>query len=708
MAELKFFQPYQSTYVDMKLPEIAEIQRNRYDASKAEYDKLTRALGGIRVAPGDEPLKTAMIQSFDDQLAGNVQWETLMPTVQNLTTQFATNTKLMDAMDTQATHQKEQEFMNKVVMEGGENSLKNFNNQYVKDATGAIVLNPDGTPQMENRYENWNTERDGIYTMGAEAAQDYTKEGLFLLQGINENASILRAAKGIGISQAELNAFFQYGTGISGKRIQDLGKLLTDEFADNNAAGAQMLRDYMQLRINPTTGNTYTDSEARGEITKFLTDLAMKQQGSKLSYLGNNLYVAAQKAAMDQPTPYDPLVSTSFVADSEKQEALDFEQRYRDITRNVGREVGWFPRSLFNTKGDWTFNKNEQAKSQQAAIANNSSKTGMESKRVDELLKANGGNWAQISAEDLENNMVAVASWVMDPANGWNTPTNRKYFLMPDGTPMNDRNFVNNMGKILGSGENLRRVDFNAGQAETITKKLRPKITGNTVVYTENHKNGITLQDLSKEYSNLGGYSKVGFMRDAQAAVDNAANPTKANKQGVSADGIVPIADISLNTAGEMAGKFHVSFTSSDPGSYEGQTMSFSMQPYENFSDGKGFQIAQNVAEMWQSKDLSRTTEMRVADLGIMDPSLIGKSGNLIFFNDLVPNGGQVPGTAQTYTDLQPAMLLQIDSGEEIKYRGWNWVMQLENEGLNAIAAQNNFVGTGLQAAYRVRTTTKN
>jgi len=111
---------------------------------------------------------------------------------------------------------------------------------------------------------------------------------------------------------------------------------------------------------------------------------------------------------------------------------------------------------------------------------------------------------------------------------------------------------------------------------------------------------------------------------------------------------------------------------------------------------------------MWQSKDLTRTTEMRIADLGIMDPSLIGKSGNLIFFNDLVPNGGQVPGTAQTYTDLQPAMLLKLDSGEEIKYRGWNWVMQLENEGLNAIAAQNNFVGTGLQAAYRVRTTTKN
>ena len=701
MADFKHFQPYQSTYVDMKLPEIAEIQRNRYDASKAEYDKLTRALGGIRVAPGDEHIKTDMIQSFDNQLAGNVNWETLMPTVQGLTTQFATNTNLMDAMDTQATHQKEEEFKNKVVMEGGENSLKDFNNQYAKDAAGAIILNPDGTPQMENRYESWNTERDGIYTMGAEAAQDYTKEGLFLLQGINANASILRAAQGIGISQLELNAFFQHGTGISSKRIQDLGKLLTDEFADNNAAGAQMLRDYMQLRVNPTTGNTFTDSEARGEITKFLTDLAMKQQGSKLSYFGNKMYMAAQEAAMNQVQNSNTLFTGTFQADAEKTEALNFEENYKDITRVVGADY------MFDPQGNWKFDANQRVKMQAAATAagRGGDVAGYESERVDELLAATGGNWAQVSAEDLENNMVGIAAWVMDPTNKWNTPAIRKSFVMPDGTPMNDRNFINNMGKILGQGENLRRAKFQPGQRETVASELLTDISNTTIVYTDdNPGKGKTIKQLTDEMSthplNPWGYGSQGLLKDFRAAISNTANGN-LTAEGAKASGANPVAAVSYNTSGENAGTFNVQFTSS----VDGKTMSFNTQPYANFKGGEGFQIAKNSYNIWKTRDLDKVSKMNLQDLGILNSAMAGKKGELVFYNQIIPNAGTDPATGTTWTDMVPAMkITPKDGSAPITYAGWQWQMELEEAGKKAIATNNNFVGQGLRADYYPRT----
>lgn len=702
MSELKFFQPYQSVYVDMKLPEIAEIRRNRYDTAKGEYDKLRRAVGSIRVAPKDEPVKNQLLQDFDTQMSGNVNFETLMPTIQDMTTRFATDTDLMDAMDSYATFQKEQEMMNKIIMEKGKGSMLDFNNTFAKDANGNIIYNPDGTPQVINRFETHNTKRDGIYTVGAEQKLDWDAQGLNLLQGIKSDPIILRAARGAGISDYELKAFFEYGKQVSDTKIKDLAEILTNEFVDNTAEGQQMLRDYMQLRLNPTTKNTYTDAEAREEIQRFLTNLAMKQEGSELSYLGNKMYVEAQKAAMTAPTTPDILYTGTFQVDDEKAEALNFEERYKDFTRVIGADY------MFDPQGNWIFTPDQQAKMQAAAAAAGRGRgPNMEAARVDELLANTGGNWAQISAEDLENNMVGIAAWVMDPKNKWNTPEIRKSFVMPDGTPMNDREFINNMGKILGQGENLRRAMFQPGQRETVASELFSSIQPGMMIYTDDDPGqGISLEDFSRSLSNFGGYDDPGMMRDLRAALSNTANGNLSSK-GVD-DQTAPVASISLNTSGENAGTFNIRFTSADKRKYKGKEISINVQPYENFEGGAGFQIAKNSYNLWKTRDLDKTTEMNIKDLGILDSSMSGKGGKLIFYNQIIPNAGVDPATNRTWTDVVPAMKMVANDGTERAVAGWQWMMQLENASIEAIARKNNFVGQGLRATYDTRTMLKN
>ena len=97
--------PYVPIYGESKGAEIAKLQRERYERNMNEYDTLKRAMGSIRTAPGDQPLVNDLenrVTGIMEDVVGSGAYHLGNRAVQNAVTEFATDKKVLDAMDTYA------------------------------------------------------------------------------------------------------------------------------------------------------------------------------------------------------------------------------------------------------------------------------------------------------------------------------------------------------------------------------------------------------------------------------------------------------------------------------------------------------------------------------------------------------------------------------------------------------------------------------
>jgi hypothetical protein len=303
-----FFRPYKSMYVDMKLPQIAEIRRERYDKARSEYDQLQRAVGSIRLLNDEEEsVKNKLLADVDSMMAGGVDFENMGRVISDATTRFMTDTKLMDAMDSKATADKEKQVADKIRMEKGDNAWLDFGKQYERDATGNILYDPATKAPVQNDIrKSWNTEKLGIYSPKGEAKLDWDTKMLTWLQGINEDPILLQRGRAMGI---DIPYILASGTQVSQDKLDLVADFLAESFANETPEGQQMMRNYMQLQLDPSTGgkNTYSQNAAKEEIKKHLLSLGAKQVGGKLQYMFDQYGIKMAEAAAAQQGPIRPL-----------------------------------------------------------------------------------------------------------------------------------------------------------------------------------------------------------------------------------------------------------------------------------------------------------------------------------------------------------------------------------------------------------------
>lgn len=303
-----FFRPYKSMYVDMKLPQIAEIRRQRYDKARSEYDQLQRAVGSIRLLNDEEEsVKNKLLADVDSMMAGGVDFENMGRVISDATTRFMTDTKLMDAMDSKATADKEKQVADKIRMEKGDNAWLDFGKQYERDATGNILYDPATKAPVQNDIrKSWNTEKLGIYSPKGEAKLDWDTKMLTWLLGINEDPILLQRGRAMGI---DIPYILASGTQVSQDKLDLVADLLAESFANETPEGQQMMRNYMQLQLDPSTGgkNTYSQNAAKEEIKKHLLSLGAKQVGGKLQYMNDQYGIKMAEAAAAQQAPIRPL-----------------------------------------------------------------------------------------------------------------------------------------------------------------------------------------------------------------------------------------------------------------------------------------------------------------------------------------------------------------------------------------------------------------
>lgn len=303
-----FFRPYKSMYVDMKLPQIAEIRRERYDKARSEYDQLQRAVGSIRLLNDEEEsVKNKLLADVDSMMAGGVDFENMGRVISDATTRFMTDTKLMDAMDSKATADKEKEVADKLRMEKGNDAWLDFGKQYERDADGNVLYDPlTNAPVQNDIRKSWNTEKLGIYSPKGEAKLDWDMKMLTWLQGINEDPILLQRGRAMGI---DIPYILASGTEVSQDKLDLVADLLAESFANETPEGQQMMRNYMQLQLDPSTGgkNTYSQNAAKEEIKRHLLSLGAKQVGGKLQYMFDQYGIKMAEAAAAQQAPIRPL-----------------------------------------------------------------------------------------------------------------------------------------------------------------------------------------------------------------------------------------------------------------------------------------------------------------------------------------------------------------------------------------------------------------
>lgn len=303
-----FFRPYKSMYVDMKLPQIAEIRRERYDKARSEYDQLQRAVGSIRLLNDEEEsVKNKLLADVDSMMAGGVDFENMGRVISDATTRFMTDTKLMDAMDSKATADKEKEAADKLRMEKGNDAWLDFGKQYERDADGNVLYDPVTKAPVQNDIrKSWNTEKLGIYSPKGEAKLDWDMKMLTWLQGVNEDPILLQRGRAMGI---DIPYILASGTEVSQDKLDLVADLLAESFANETPEGQQMMRNYMQLQLDPSTGgkNTYSQNAAKEEIKKHLLSLGAKQVGGKLQYMFDQYGIKMAEAAAAQQAPIRPL-----------------------------------------------------------------------------------------------------------------------------------------------------------------------------------------------------------------------------------------------------------------------------------------------------------------------------------------------------------------------------------------------------------------
>jgi len=539
-------QPYQSMYVDMKLPEIAQIERDRFDMASAEKDAIDRSIGSMRLLQGDEYVKHKLNSDVQGIIGGRVDFENMGRVVKDATTRLLTDTKLLDAADSYATRQKELEAENAMRAQG----LKplDFNYTPVLDKNGKAVIDPaTGLPMRQHKSEVWNTETQGKYRTGIEEKLKWEEKAQQLIAGIaDDSGPIQKAAIAAGISDDERRRWLSTGQGVTRAKIDRLATELTKVF-DQTAEGRQMRRELQELAVNPATSTLHSDAEVTGKMKELLLSVGAKQEG----WVNNPFKSAIDYDAQASEAALAALPSNTIPVPSSMPATFDLADVVDKELITIGKAEegeGIFGKAkLFSTDGKYNASINKK-----------------ESGVIQKRLKEAGGDWRKMDKEWLGMNKAALIDYVNDPLNGL------KKFQEKGET---DKEFTVRMGQVLGSIQN-----------EELTILPDPRGAAKSMLQGESmtkfyNENGTPMDDLESLADD--GSTVFGSELDAEEIRQALRYAWKEDWDG---EGIPP-AEISMVTKGDRNGSFKVVIPAGD-----NKKKVFYMEPQQDMP--QGFEVA--------------------------------------------------------------------------------------------------------------------
>lgn len=282
MDPLNVFKPYRSAYIDTKLPEIAQIRRDRYDKAAAEYDDLQRKIGSIRtISAADEAHKNRLQMDIDSLMSGNIGFENMDRMIQNATTRVLTDEPLLNALDSYDVRKKELANIAQGTLEGKQ--YVRFDQPIKKDPLTGLPEKDDSGNPVYSPLSDMHDSTQGVYQPKAEEYISAEPEIQKIMQQIASDAIFLGDPVTRNMSAAERMFYLMDGDKVSEEKVRRIADNSLENLL-NTQAGKQLKRSLMTLQINEATGDTYTSEEADMYMRQLLFDAAKKQAGSKVNY----------------------------------------------------------------------------------------------------------------------------------------------------------------------------------------------------------------------------------------------------------------------------------------------------------------------------------------------------------------------------------------------------------------------------------------
>ena len=702
------FTPYKSMYVDQKLPEQAKIVRERYDKNLEDYDALNRALGSIETMPGDDAIKNKAKIDVEKRLSRLVEsgaYEHAGRAVQDSVTDLASNSLLIQAMKNKETRGKELELQASMKAQG--KMPLDFGKTLSRGSLGEVQYDEAGMPVYHDSADYFSTAESGEYTPMTEETLNYEGKAMSLMANIQASSGSLQQVVSSGkLSQADADAFLQYGTGIGRAKMERVARAVLPLF-ETSIEGAQLKRSLMQLSPNMTTGQLHSE----GEADNVLLDYLVRAGEGQVSW--QNQFVK-KPAGGSGSSSGDPATNNLHTL------AMD------PVKEGFSEATGDF--ELDDDKIQWTMNK--------AAIANSFDENGTYSrpeifpdsksgtgkgwggvtdffkpeydpKDVTKKLEEKGGDWSKMDMEWLDNNQAEFLGWVMEESD-YAKPENRKEFTIKDETTgqiirqMNDKEFFVAVQKLMVAKPQYTRLELQPGSQKVVANQLWGLIQSGSdkLKISSPGKDSKTIDswiaDKATTWSNNFATNSK-FKEDMGVAFQNAmVDPGQrkpARNTGWFNAGHVPVAHISYNHTGPNAGTFHVSYEESK----SGNKIEFEFQPFSNLNEGQGVVEQIELYDLWASKDLNKKKKVPINNLKSFLPNVPGVvdgSGELILSNTVADG------------ELLPHMYI-VQNGNMIgQSHGWDIPKRLGSYYEAILMGQNNFVGQALKANKTIRPNT--
>jgi len=425
--EFKFFKPYESMYVDSKLPEIAEIRRQRYDENAANYDALQQKIASLRLEGDDVLLKDALQSDIDKLVSGNIGFENMDRTITAANQRVYEDTDLMDAMDTAATRRAELEGIDKLTASGKEVLRFDQTPRLVdpNDPSLGYEVGPDGKFVMDDKINNQYTPSDGKYQIQAEERKDPLTAINTIVSGIARDPIVLQNLSMYpGLDPITAAYYLLSGDKLESDKIYELSDNMMKEFIVTES-GLQMKRELMEIARNPETGMLYTEEEAEARIAELMYNSAAKQEGKTFQYSVNGY----AKWALDNAAPpvedKDDFLDTTYAGETlAATSGLSYETDTQEV-------ADWFA-PHFNDADD-SFTGTGTAGPTGGDITNAGAR--VIAKKLDEK-----GGFGQFNESDFENNRDDIVRYIFDRADGLGKLRDRDQFK-----DMNDRQFAKSM-----------------------------------------------------------------------------------------------------------------------------------------------------------------------------------------------------------------------------------------------------------------------
>jgi hypothetical protein len=340
------FPEYESMYVDLKRPEIAQGLSDRYDANKAEYDTLQRAIGSVQTLEGDKYAVQDLANRVEGNMSGIVNsgaYEFGAMAVSDSVTDFMTDQNVLDSVKSWENRQKELE----VIAERRANGLQTYDFGQVPvidPATGMAMRDPaTGEVITQHVSDTHVTANQGVYQPLSENKLPAEEKARQLMQGIRDDPILLGR---IQSTDPELAFFLRSGKAVTADKIESVAKAVLPLYMDS-AEGLQKMRALQQIIVNDA-GTLYTPQEAQQVLLKDLISAAAPQQGTDYQYTQSALMKALADQETVTGTPVEPRQS---VSPDSKYEEIDFDDYFDGDNLYSTYATGYDPEFVNSPEG---------------------------------------------------------------------------------------------------------------------------------------------------------------------------------------------------------------------------------------------------------------------------------------------------------------------------------------------------------------------